>query len=142
MKTVQSIKSYCYTICEENELLGFRPTIRGLKYYKMIMGICNTLHHRIKRAQPMTILLLDKIDQLVDVQEQKELVVWTAMVTGFHMALRKGNLVPVKRVHDEVHNLIHSDIRYADSVMVIFVRWSKTNQDIEFINKIPLIAKP
>ena len=142
MKTVNSIKSYCYTICEESELCGFRPVVRGLKYYKAITGIKNRLHHRVKRAQPMTVALLEKIEQLVDVQDQKELVVWTAMVTGFHMVLRKSNLVPIKRVHDEVHNIVRSDVRYAEGIMVILVRWSKTNQDGQYLNQVPLVAKP
>ena len=43
MKTVESIKSYCTTICQEHELRGFKPIRRGIRYYKTIDGICNKL---------------------------------------------------------------------------------------------------
>ena len=67
VKTVESIKAYCYTICEENELKGLKLVKRGLKYQKMLTGIRNHLHHRVKHAQPMTAQLLEQIEQLVDI---------------------------------------------------------------------------
>ena len=40
----------------------------------------------------------------------------------------QSNLVLLKRVHDMVHNITRSDIRYKNGVMVVYIRWSKTNQ--------------
>ena len=84
--------------------------------------------------------LLRRIREHVDENDEKQLVVWSAMLTGFHMLLRKSNLVPLKRVHDTVHNISRSDVKYDEGVMVIFVRWSKTNQYRERVNKVPLVA--
>ena len=61
------------------------------------------------------------------------------MVTGFHLILRKSNLVPLSRVHDEVHNIVRRDVHYKSGVMIIMVRWSKTNQFRERISKNPMI---
>ena len=63
-----------------------------------------------------------------------------AMTTGFHLVLHKSNLVPIKRVHDEVHNITRGDVKYSEGVIVIFIRWSKTNQQGQFTNMSPLIA--
>ena len=77
----------------------------------------------------MTVELLQKIEAIVNRTVQKELVTWTGMLTGFHLVLRKSNLVPFSRVHDMAHNICRKDIRFADGVMVVNIRWSKTNQN-------------
>ena len=69
------------------------------------------------------------------------MVVWTALTTGVHLVLRKSNLVPLKRVHDTVHNISRKDVKYDDGVMVVFIKWSKTNQMGEYVDKSPLVAK-
>ena len=50
VKMVDSIKAYCATICEQNELKGHRPVRRGIKFYKVIAGIRKNLRHTVKRA--------------------------------------------------------------------------------------------
>ena len=94
-KTVDSIKQYCTTVCQENELRGFQPVCRGLKFYRAIAGIKRDKKHRVNRVQPMTVALLKKILKHIDFRVQKQLVIWTATVSGFYMILRKSNLVPL-----------------------------------------------
>ena len=106
----------------------------------MISRIRNRLHHKVKQAEPMTTELHEKIEKHVNVNDDKQLVVWSAILTGFNLLLRKSNLIPLKQVHDMVHNISRSDIKYDEGVMVIFVRWSKTNQYEEKVNKVPLVA--
>ena len=91
------------------------------------MGIKKDLHHKTKHAKPMTTELLEKIHKVVDFSEDIELVVWVTMVTGFYLILHKSNLVLLSRVHDTMHNIACSDVRYKKGVMVIMIRWSKTN---------------
>ena len=140
MKTVQAIKAYCATVCEDNELKGYRPARRGLKFYRTIAGIQRNKHHHVHRAEPMTIELLMQIEQVVDVSQDKELAVWCSMLTGFFLVLRKSNLVPLKRVHDTVHNISRQDVKYSEGIMVIFIRWSKTNQLGQKIRPAPIVA--
>ena len=73
---------------------GYRPVRKGIRFYKTLVGIRKKLRHRVKRVQPMSAELLTKIQTLVDYENQKELTVWTALVTGFKTVLRKSNLVP------------------------------------------------
>ena len=140
VKTVEAIKSYCGTICEENELRGHRPVRRGIKYYRAISGIRNSKRHKVKRAQPMTPELLTRIQEVVNLAKSKEMVTWVAMLGGFHLVLRKSNYVPLSQVHDTVHNICRRDIRYVNGVMVVVIKWSKTDQLGQNIRKEPMIA--
>ena len=140
LKTVESIKAYCATIVQDNELKGFRPVRRGLKYYKCIAGIRQSLRHAVKRAEPMTEKLLSKIKNVVNFKDDREMATWVTMLGGFYMVLRKSNLVPLSRVHDMIHNITRNDVRYDKGVMVVFVRWSKTNQFQQEPGKILMVA--
>ena len=48
MRTIDSIKMYCRTIVQQNELKGHRPVKLGLRFYKTITGIWKELHHQPK----------------------------------------------------------------------------------------------
>ena len=140
VKTVESIKSYCTTICQESELKGYRPARRGVKFYRCISGIRQALRHKVKRAEPMTNELLEKILKVVKLHDDKEFATWVTMLSCYCLMVRKSNLVPLSQVHDMVHNVTRSDIRYDAGVMVIVIRWSKTNQFGDDPMKIPIIA--
>ena len=139
MKTVESVKSYCTTISQEHELRGNKPIRFGLKYYKTIEGIRRALRHTVKRAQPITVRMLEKIERVINLKDQKEMVTWVSTVTGFHLLLRKSNLVPLTRAHDLAHNIARGDIRYHKGVMMVYIRWTKTNQLGE-LEKSPMVA--
>ena len=140
LTTVESIKQYCNTVCDDNELKGYGKVRRGIRYFRTVRGIRNTFKHTVRRAQPMTVQLLTKMVKVVNISVQKEMVSWVAVLGGFNMVLRKSNLVPLTRVHDSVHNLVRSDVRYGKGVMVITPRWSKTNQLGQDDQNIPLVA--
>ena len=130
MKTVESIKMYCGTVCQENELRRYRSVYRGIRYHKAIAGIRNNLHHQVKHAEPMTEKLLNRILYVVDLDNQKQLVVWVSLLTGYYLVLRKSNLVPLSRVHDTVHNITRQDVRYDDGLMIVFIRWTKNKSTL------------
>ena len=90
----------------------------------------------------MTRELLEHIQTIVNYHDDKQLVVWTALVAGFHLVLHKSNIAPLKRVHDTVHNVTRSNVCYSQGVMVIFMHWSKTNQSGEYVDTNPLVANP
>ena len=62
------------------------------------------------------------------------------MLTGFNLVLRKSNLVPLKRMHDTVHNISRNNVRYGNGVMVFVIDWSKTNQFGLDVQTPPLVA--
>ena len=140
VKTVESIKSYCATICDENELKGYRPVRKGIKFHRTVAGIKRKLHHKVKKATPVTPELLEKILTVVTIEDDKEFFTWVASLTGFNLVLRKSNIVPLKRIHDSVQNLSRQDVRYSNGVMVFTIGWSKTNQYGERTNTSPIVA--
>ena len=77
----------------------------------------------------------------VDVQDQKQLATWVAILYGFFLFLRKSNLVPVKRIHDPQHQLSQGDITYFDKVLIVEITWSKTNQFGERNLKVPVMEE-
>ena len=64
----------------------------------------------------------------MDIHDQKQLAIWVAMLFGFHLFLRKSNLVPEYREHDVNCQLSRKDLRYGSGVLVAHIKWSKTNQ--------------
>ena len=72
--------------------------------------------------------MLLKIVEIVQVNDQKQLATWVAVLFGFYLFLRKSNLVPVNRQHDPMHQLSRCDIKYLRNVLVAKIKWSKTNQ--------------
>ena len=102
------------------------------------MGIRCLLQHEIKRAQPITQEMLLQMVDLVDIEDQRQLSIWVSILFGFHLFLRKSNLVPVKRKHDVLHQLSRADIHYAEEVLVAKIKWSKTNQFGEKL-RVPVI---
>ena len=88
----------------------------------------------------MTPGLLEKIYKVVKLDKERQLATWVTMLGGFFMVLRKSNLVPLSRVYDMVHNITRRDVRYHAGVMVVVIRWSKTDQFGQNPDKILMVA--
>ena len=112
MQSTDSIKAYCSTVCELQEVRGYEPIHRGRIYAKAIQGIRRLLMHEVKHAQPITVEMLMDMAEFIDVNNQKQLATWVCILFGFFLFLRKSNLVPVKREHDHLHQLSCADIIY------------------------------
>ena len=126
MVSIDSIKSYCSLVCELHELQGFEPVHRGRFFAKATLGI-RLLQHEVQRAQPITVEMLREMVNYVNIDVQKQLATWVAILFGFFMFLRKSNLVPVNRQHDPLHQLSRCDIKYMNKVLIAQIKWSKTN---------------
>ena len=116
------------TIGVINELNGFGKVEKGKLYYNTICAIRRQLRHVVIQAEPITREMLINIAPLVDPNDGKQLAIWVSILFGFHLFLRKSNLVPETRQHDHYCQLSRADIRYSKGVMVVNIKWSKTNQ--------------
>ena len=128
MQTIDSVKMYCGTVCDLSKIRGYGAVHRGRRYYKTILGLRKKMIHEIKQAKPITISQLKAISHLVNINDQKQLAIWVAMLFGFFMFLRKSNLVPTARVHDPWHQLSRRDIKLQGDLILVLIKWSKTNQ--------------
>ena len=141
MSSIETIKGYCGTICERHELNGHPPIVRGKLYNKAIQGIRRLLQHEIKKAQPVTMEMLQQMVRFVNPNDDKQVATWTSILYGFFLFLRKSNLVPIARKHDDKHQLSRQDITYHQGVLVARIKWSKTNQFGEEILPVPVVRK-
>lgn len=96
----------------------------------VLKGVRRLLAQPVEQAEPMTPELLMKIAPLVDTDNLKQVVAFTAMVLGFFLFLRSANLTCKTQFtsFDPEQNLTRADIRLAAQIAVICVRFSKTIQ--------------
>ena len=125
---VQSIKNYVSGICMLNELNGFDEVSCGALYGNVIRGIWRELRACTKQAAPLTRELLQKISEIIDVTDQCQLATWVVVLFGFNLFLRKSNLIPDTRQHEPQFEISRKDVRYHKGVMIIHIKWSKTDQ--------------
>ena len=137
--SVDSIKLYCGTVCELHKMNSLTPIRRGWLYAKALQGICRPLQHKVRQAEPLTTDLLMQMVEHVNINDQMELASWVAILLGFFLFLHKSNLVPVTKQHDELHQISRSDITYFDEVLIVYLKWSKTNQFGEKILPVPVV---
>ena len=142
VSTADAIKSYCATIAEQHEMYGYFPVYRGRLYHKAIQGIRRLLQHETKRAQPVTLEMLLQMVEHVDTHDNKQLATWVCLLFGFFLFMRKSNLVPVNRQHDHLHQLSRADIKYHRDVVIVEVKWSKTNQFGNGRLPVPVVRHP
>ena len=138
-KSPQSIKNYVSGICILNKLNGFGKVQRNILYRNAIRGIRRQLKHKTKQAEPMTRELLLKIVEIVDIDNDKELAIWVCMLFSFNLFLRKSNLVPESRIHDEQFQLSRKDLRYHNKVLLTHIKWSKTDQFCSKPLQLPMV---
>ena len=96
--------------------------------------------HKVQQAMPITLAHLKAISQVVKIHDQTQLAIWCAVLFGFFMFLCKSNLVPNSQVHASLHQLSCKDIKLDGDLMLVLVKWSKTNQFGEKI-QYPIIER-
>lgn len=98
------------------------------------------LAHPIKQAIPMTPQLLRNIFNHVNLNQDHDVVCYTAVLLGFYLFLRKSNLVPEsKATYSAKEQLSRSNVKMGGSVVLVEIEWSKTIQYQEKVMLLPLI---
>lgn len=95
----------------------------------MLMGVRRIMRHVIQQAEPFTPEILAMMASKVDQHNVKQVVCFTALLIGFFLFLRSSNLVPKSALKfDPGKQLIRADLRLANEVVLVYIKWSKTNQ--------------
>lgn len=103
-------------------------------------GVKRLLAHQVQQAEPITPQILREISELVDKSVEKQVVCFTALVVGFYLFLRSSNLTSrTQTSFDPQKNLTRNDIRMAENVGLIEIRWSKTIQFLQRKLLVPLV---
>ena len=80
-------------------------------------------------ACPLSLTILNKIVQHVDLDHPIQVASWAAIVVGFHLLLCKSNLVPKSATDFKpAQQLQQCDIHFHCSLVLVNIKWSKTRQ--------------
>lgn len=106
----------------------------------VFQGVKRLLAHETKQAEPITPQILKRIASRVNGSCPAQVVAFTALVVGFYLFLRASNLTcHTKTSFDPNRNLRRADIRLAQDVALIEIRWSKTIQYFQKTLLFPII---
>ena len=117
---------------EEFEAVLVTASLKGLK-----AQLSRPVHQKL----PVSIEHLEKFYSALDLSNTKHLACWCAMLLAFFGCLRLSNLVPSSQnKFDPLKHLKRDDIKCIESqnVVLVFFKWSKTNQHSKKVSWIPI----
>ena len=121
-------------------MIGLKPPQGDFLLNMTSMGLKHVLNNPIWQGKAITPDILKKIAPLVQTNKQEQLVAWVAMLYGFHLLLRKYNLVPVSGAKfDSIKQLSRQDVCLAENALLVEFRWSKNLQYLRKPLPVPVI---
>lgn len=103
-------------------------------------GVKRLLAHQVQQAEPITPQILRQIAPLVNKSNPRQVVCFTALVVGFYLFLRGSNLTcRTQTSFDPTKNLCRKDLRMANNVALVEIRWSKTIQFMQRKLLVPIV---
>ena len=94
-----------------------------------MMSIKRELAGLTKKAVPVTARLLTEIYRHVNLQSDQELVCYVALLVGFYLFLRQSNLAPdTCTTFNHKEQLTREDVWTTGKLILVNIKWSKTNQ--------------
>lgn len=144
LKSAATIDNYISGVRTFHMILDQLPPPKPSESFMLnqtLRGIRVLLARPVRQAAPLTPELLVNMFRFVNVKSQQQLVAWVAILLGFHMMLRKSNLVPDTKFQ-EGKQLSRKSITISDKALLIEITWSKTIQYKQKKFIIPLIPLP
>ena len=106
-----------------------------------VKGLKAQLSRPVRQKLPFSVAHLLKFYYMLDLSDVKQLACWCAMLLAFFGCFRLSNLVPPsKKKFDPLKQLKRDDIRFNKDMVLIFYKWSKTNQNANRVSWIPISA--
>ena len=102
-------------------------------------GLKAQLSRPVRQKLPFTINHLIVFFEFLDLSDVKHLACWCAMLLAFFGCFRLSNLVPEsKSKFDPLKHLSRDDIRFEKDLVLVFYKWSKTNQNSSRVAWVPI----
>lgn len=102
-------------------------------------GLKAQLSRPERQKLPLSVSHLRKFYNILDFSIVKHLACWCAMLLAFFGCFRLSNLVPTsKNKFDPLKHLTRDDIRFEGKFVLVFYKYSKTNQNSEKVTWIPI----
>ena len=104
-----------------------------------LKGLKAQLSRPVHQKLPISLDHLIVFHSALDLSKAKHLACWCAMLLAFFGCLRLSNLVPSAQIKfDPLKQLKRDDIKFADTVVLVFFKWAKTNQNAKKVSWIPI----
>ena len=116
------------------ETIQVKSSLQGLK-----VQLSRPVHQKL----PVSVEHLVKFYNALDLTSSRHLACWCAMLLAFFGCLRLSNLVPSAHAKfDPLKHLKRDDIMLVDDMVLVFFKWSKTNQSARKVSWIPITPVP
>ena len=104
-----------------------------------LKGLRAQLSRPVRQKLPFTTSHLIVFYNLLDLSDVRHLSCWCAMLLAFFGCFRLSNLVPdSKDKFDPLKHLKKDDIFLDENIVLIFYKWSKTNQNSNRVAWVPV----
>ena len=104
-----------------------------------LKGLKAQLSRPVRQKLPFSVSHLILFHDSLDLSNVKHLSCWCAILLAFFGCFRLSNLVPVSMCKfDPLKQLTRNDLCFEDDLVLIFYKWSKTNQYANKVSWIPI----
>ena len=104
-----------------------------------LKGLKAQLSRPPRQKLPFTVAHLAQFYSILDLEDVKHLAVWCAILLAFFGCLRLSNLVPASKISfDPLKHLKRNDILFKENLVLVYYKWSKTNQNADKVSWIPI----
>ena len=104
-----------------------------------LKGLKAQLSRPVRQKLPLSVDHLIQFYDALDLSDAKPLAGWCAMLLAFFGCFRLSNLVPTsKSSFDPLKQLRRDDIRFDNDIVLIYYKWSKTNQNSSKVSWVPI----
>ena len=106
-----------------------------------LKGLKAQLSRPVRQKLPISVDHLFKFFSILDFSNVKHLACWCAMLLAFFGCFRLSNLVPPSsNKFDPLKHLCRDDIRFHGNMVLVYYKWSKTNQNSDKVSWIPICS--
>ena len=104
-----------------------------------LKGLKAQLSCPVRQKLPFSVSHLVKFHDSLDLSNVKHLSCWCAILLAFFGCFRLSNLVPVSMCKfDPLKQLTRDDLDFDSNLVLIFYKWSKTNQHSSKVPWVPI----
>lgn len=140
--SVESVKNYISGIKTMHLMLDVKfPSENLVQLNLLYKGMARKNPHLPHKALPVTPQILQDMFRFLNTRTSVDATFWCLFLFMFFLMSRKSNMVPVSYADfDPQKQLLRQDVKLCAGAIVVFIKWSKTNQFGSRLLKIPLTA--
>ena len=143
-KSSEANKNYISGVKTLHQVLDVKFPQENLYQLNLVFrGLSRRNPHMPNRVLPITPQILEDVFNYLDVSKPVDATFWCLFLFIFFLMARKSNMVPVSYADfDPDKQLLRHDINVFESMLVVRLKWSKTNEFGSRLLKVLLAAIP